>query len=179
MSKTVGQLVAESEGLAQFRKGARSSGQIEVGSFKVSPILSGTWTSPPDFLNRVAAPPMPTLPLRSLLPAFQTASNMIEYPKETGATNAANYQAVEGVDKPQSDLSFTLVQVAISTLATWIAASRQAMDDSPFCKTTSTADGCTSSSKNARAKFCSATVRADIFAEFAHRHRAQPGRRPT
>jgi hypothetical protein len=116
--KSMGQLVVESDGFAAFRKGARSSGQIEIGSFKASTITSGTWTAGPDFLPRIAAPPMPTLPLRALVPSFGVTTNLVEYCKEVSATGGSGYQYPEGSDKGQSDLGFKDDQTGSSSSRT-------------------------------------------------------------
>ena len=127
--KNIGDIVINSQQLEMFEKGARSSGQIQIGSFKT--ITTGPWSAAPDFRPQIAGVPTPALPLRALIPSFPTVSNLVEFGQESTATDAADYQAVEGTAKPQSDLSFSLVQRPVATIATWIAASRQLIDDSP------------------------------------------------
>jgi HK97 family phage major capsid protein len=56
---------------------------------------------------------------------------MIEYPQEKAAQLNADYQ-IEGQLKAQSDLSFEMKQTNIVTLAHWILASRQVLDDAPM-----------------------------------------------
>ena len=129
--KSLGDVLIESDGFAAFKKGARSSGQIEVGSFhrKAVTITSGSLVGP-DFRPVVAAPGMARLTLRDLIPSYQTVSNLVTYPFESAATNAADYQVNEGDAKAQSDFTYTLQQAAVCTLAHWIAASKQMVDDS-------------------------------------------------
>jgi HK97 family phage major capsid protein len=70
-----------------------------------------------------------------LLPQFRTVSNSIEVPKETSYTNNAAPQysagAYENVLKAESALSFSLTPTPVSTVAHWIPASRQILDDAP------------------------------------------------
>jgi HK97 family phage major capsid protein len=131
--KSLGAQVVDSEGLAAFRKGAKSSGQIEAGSLfqKAVNIISGPWTVGPDYRPTIAAPAQPRLPLRALLPTFVTTSNLCEYPRETARSGSPDYQYPEATDKVQGDFTFALIQCPISTIAFWIACSKQVVDDSP------------------------------------------------
>ena len=69
--------------------------------------------------------------LRQLLGAGQTTSNAIEFVRETGFTNAAAPVA-EGATKPESDLQFELDSAPVRTIAHWIMASMQVLDDVPM-----------------------------------------------
>ena len=128
--KDIGALIIQSENFAAFQKGSRSSGQIEVRSFKASPILSGTWTTGPDYRPTMAAPPQPRLTVRALMPTITTAGNLIEFPREDSHSGGPGYQTPEGTDKPQIDFAYSLQQAAVATLAHWLAASKQLVDDS-------------------------------------------------
>lgn len=68
--------------------------------------------------------------IRDLLLPGETASNSIEYVKETGFTNSAAPVA-EGAAKPYSDLTFDMATAAVKTLAHLFKASRQILDDAP------------------------------------------------
>lgn len=76
------------------------------------------------------------LTVRDMLPVATTASNLIEFPKENVFTNNAGPQigespeVYENVAKPESGITFTLSSEAVRTLAHWIPASRQVLDDS-------------------------------------------------
>lgn len=81
---------------------------------------------------------MPILPrrrmtVRNLLTVLQVSSGSVEYPKQTERTLAAGMVA-EGADKPESALVFDLVSVPIRTIAHWLPASRQILDDVPQLK---------------------------------------------
>jgi HK97 family phage major capsid protein len=68
------------------------------------------------------------LTIRDLITPGSTLSNMIQYVKETGFTNAAAPVA-EGELKPESTLVYSLTQSAVVTIAHWIKASKQILDD--------------------------------------------------
>ena len=72
--------------------------------------------------------PKRRLTVRSLLPTIQVNGNSVEYAKQTGFTNSAATVA-EGDLKPQSELQYDIVQVPIRTIAHWVIASRQILDD--------------------------------------------------
>ena len=54
---------------------------------------------------------------------------MIQFVRESGSTNAAAMQAGEGVAKGESAMTFELKNATVETLAHWIPASRQLLED--------------------------------------------------
>lgn len=70
--------------------------------------------------------------VRDLIMPGRTASNAIEYVRETGFQNMAAPQAGEGALKAQSDLSFGLVTTTVKTIAHWFRASKQVLSDIPL-----------------------------------------------
>lgn len=70
------------------------------------------------------------LTIRDLLLPGQTASNSVEYVKETGYTNSAA-MVDETTAKPYSDLTFDMATAPVRTLAHLFKASRQILDDAP------------------------------------------------
>jgi HK97 family phage major capsid protein len=76
--------------------------------------------------------PMPQrrLYVRNLLPTVNVNSGSVEYPRQTTRTNNAATVA-EGALKPESALGFDLQTTSIRTIAHWIPASRQVLDDAP------------------------------------------------
>lgn len=68
------------------------------------------------------------LTLEAFLPSIPTTSNAIEFTKETSFTNNAA-EAAEGSAKAESSLTFTLVNMPVSTVAHWIKISRQLASD--------------------------------------------------
>ena len=85
----------------------------------------------PDRRPEIIAPAQRLLTIRNLLLPGRTASNVVEYVKETGYQNMAAPVA-EGALKPQSDIKFDLVQTTVKTLAHWILASKQVLADVPL-----------------------------------------------
>jgi len=89
--------------------------------------MSGIYTSP----NR-------NLRIRDMIRSRPTSSNLIEFTRENAFTNNAgptvsgSPQAFENVTKPESANTFTLVNVPVVTLAHFIPASVQVLDDSPM-----------------------------------------------
>jgi len=73
------------------------------------------------------------LTIRDLLLPGQTASNNVEFVRETGYTNAAAPVA-ETTAKPYSDLTFNMASAPVRTLAHLFKASRQILDDAPALK---------------------------------------------
>jgi HK97 family phage major capsid protein len=72
------------------------------------------------------------LRVRDLLMAGRTNSNAIQYVQESAFTNAAaTVSETTGPTKPQSDLQMALVTSNVTTLAHWVNATRQILDDVP------------------------------------------------
>ena len=84
----------------------------------------GIWTTP----NR-------NLRIRDILPSSATNSNLVEFTREASFTNAAaptvagSPEAYENVTKPESAMTFSLVTAPVITLAHFIPASKQVLDD--------------------------------------------------
>lgn len=70
------------------------------------------------------------LTIRDILTVIPTSNGSIEYVKETGFENKAKAVA-EGAQKPESNLSFALETAPVRTIAHWIQASKQILDDVP------------------------------------------------
>jgi len=70
----------------------------------------------------------PPLVLRNLLTHRPTNANKVEFVRENVFTNAASPQ-VEGNAKAESALTFTIAYEAVRTLAHWIPATRQVLND--------------------------------------------------
>lgn len=71
--------------------------------------------------------------VRDLLTPGRTNSGSIQYPKETGFTNsAATHTETGGTAKPQSEIKFDIVTTTVTTIAHWVQATRQILDDAPM-----------------------------------------------
>lgn len=73
--------------------------------------------------------------IRDLLMQGNTNSGSIQYPKETGFTNsAATVTETAGTAKPQSEIKFDIVTATVTTIAHWVLATRQILDDAPMLR---------------------------------------------
>lgn len=69
--------------------------------------------------------------VRDLLTPGRTGSNAIQYIRETGFTNNAAVQT-EGETKGESDIDYELITRSVATIAHFIVASKQILDDAPM-----------------------------------------------
>jgi len=135
-AKSAGDLLIESD----------SYKNMGSGEFKASQILKGFFTKDldstdpkggilvsPQTIAGVLTPPQEDLRIRDLLNVQRTTSNAIEYIVETGFTNASAV-APEKSLKPQSDLTFDIESATVKTLAHWIPATRQIIQDAPMLR---------------------------------------------
>jgi HK97 family phage major capsid protein len=83
----------------------------------------------PDRRPGIIAPGMNRVWVRDSIPVGTTTSNMVEYVREKSAQQNPDYQTPEGALKAQSDFQFELVQAPVVTIAHWLLASRQVLDD--------------------------------------------------
>ncbi len=81
----------------------------------------------------IIAPVVRRLTIRDLLMPGRTNQASIQYPKETGFTNsAATHTETAGTTKPQSEIKFDIVTTSVTTIAHWVLATRQILDDAPM-----------------------------------------------
>lgn len=134
--------VAKSIG-AQFVETPEVKSLVEAGvnrpkKFTAHMAVKTTITSAADsggslgtpYRDAVVMMPQRRLYVRDLLPVINVTSNSVEYAKQTTRTNNAGMVA-EGALKPESALAWTLADTPIRTIAHWIPASRQVLDDVP------------------------------------------------
>jgi len=158
--KTIGQRFIESDTYAASVKAGHpgnSIGKVKLGSVMgyegLSPwrpystaIVNATGLNQPLVEeDRVAGifidPGQRLMTIRDLIPVQRTVSNMITFVRENVFTNAAapqgagsSPQVSENVAKAESAMTFELLNEAVQTLAHWIPASRQVLDDSPMLR---------------------------------------------
>lgn len=72
--------------------------------------------------------PRRRLTVRDLLNPGNTSSNLVEYARQTTRTNNAAMVS-EGAQKPESAYAWERAEAPVRTLAHWVPASRQAMED--------------------------------------------------
>lgn len=111
-----------------------TSGKVDVKSFSkalgAGAASAGALVQPQQNAG-ILMPGLRRLTIRDLLAQGRTTSNAIEYVRENVFTNSAAPVA-EGTLKPESQLTFTKETANVKTIAHWIQASRQIMDDAPM-----------------------------------------------
>lgn len=129
--KSYGEQVVESEAFKAAFEGKRvTAGMIATVSVKTANVT--TDLSPTRIILPERLPSLPRLRralfLREIIGAGTTQSNLLEYVRVTGFTNAAE-PVTEGHLKPRSTLSYDLKTSAVTTLAHLYKASKQILAD--------------------------------------------------
>jgi len=121
----MGQQFVKSDAYKSF-----AEGRAQKARFEVKNTLTGSDANvAPDRKPGIVPGAFQMLTLESLFNALPTSSNAIEFTKEASFTNSAA-ETAEGGAKPESALTWSLVNMPISTVAHWIKISRQlAMDN--------------------------------------------------
>jgi HK97 family phage major capsid protein len=127
---SVGEQVANSEEFKALAKARRGTARIEVKAITSLTGAAGGVLVPPQRLPLVTPPPRPYR-VRSLLAPGRTASNAIIYPQELLRTNNAAVVPEAGV-KPESSVTFEEKTGTVKTIAHWLPASKQILDDVPY-----------------------------------------------
>jgi HK97 family phage major capsid protein len=137
-AKSAGYLVIENEDVKAFMASPKAGQRVGVD---VKAIISSATTladgSAGDLIvpQRVGMvePVVRRMTIRDLLTPGRTGQPSIQYPIETGFTNAAATVSEQtGPTKPQSDIQFDLVTQSVTTIAHWVLATRQILDDAPM-----------------------------------------------
>ena len=117
-----------------LKQGNKFRGRISATVNTVTSATSGAGSAGdlivPQRQPGIITPPNRRLRIRDLLPKGRTTSNAIEYVKESGFTNAAAVVA-EGTSKPESSLTFEIANAPVRTIAHWLRATKQILDDVP------------------------------------------------
>lgn len=126
---------AETSWGEQFIKSARyadfAGGQMQKLRVEIKNTLTGSDTNvAPDRKPGIVGGAVLPFSMEALLPSLPTNSNAIEFTKEASFTNSAA-EVAEGAAKPESALTWTLVNMPVSTVAHWIKISKQLAADAP------------------------------------------------
>lgn len=133
---TIGEVFVKSEAFKAMTSGGNASRArvtLEGDQLKAVAPIYGTidpnqFPVAPQREDGIRPPAMRKTFVRDALPNAPTTSNMIEYVQEKSHQLAPQVVS-EGALKPQSDMSFELVQAPVVTIAHWILVSRQVLDD--------------------------------------------------
>lgn len=126
--KSLGQRVMENEEVKAFcAAGKRGSVRVNAA---ITTDAAGDLVVP-QRQPGIVAPPNRRMTIRDLLMPGRTDSNSIEYVRETGFDNQAE-SVTEGEAKPESGITFELVNTPVRTIAHWVHATRQILADAPM-----------------------------------------------
>jgi HK97 family phage major capsid protein len=119
----------------QFIKNARyadfAGGNLAKLRVEIKNTLVGSDTNvAPDRKPGIVAGAVLPFAMEALLPSTTTSSNAIEFTKEASFTNSSA-EAAEGSAKAESALTWSLVNMPVSTVAHWIKISKQLAADAP------------------------------------------------
>jgi HK97 family phage major capsid protein len=135
-AKSIGEEFTEQEGFKSVAENQRGTARMRLKA--VTNITSATTGTggvgvaiQPDRVPGIITQPERQFMVRDLIMPGRTASNSIEYVRESGFQNMAAPVA-EGGSKPQSDLSFELKTTTVKTIAHWFKASKQVLADIPL-----------------------------------------------
>jgi HK97 family phage major capsid protein len=135
--KSLGAQVTEMDEVKEWLK-SRKSKSVSV---QVKAIISALTTDADGSAGDLIVPerrpgilglPQRRLTIRNLITPGRTSSNAIQYVKETGFTNsAATVSETSGAAKPRSEIKFDLMTTAVTTIAHYVMATKQILDDVP------------------------------------------------
>lgn len=134
--KSLGTAIVLAQGFKDFAAGTSSRARFEVqantiiGQSGTSPIDSDDTLVPAQRRAGIIELARRRLTVRGALPNAPTTSNAIEYTKETTWTNNAA-ETAEAAQKPESVWGATLYTANVRTIAHFIKASKQIMEDAP------------------------------------------------
>jgi HK97 family phage major capsid protein len=138
--KSIGETVTDSESVKSFLAGG-GKGRVSV-EVEQKAIISSLTTAAngsagdlivPDRIPGVQGVANRPLRVRDLLMPGRTDKNSIQFIQETSYTNnAATVSETSGATKAQSDMYFDIVTSNVTTIAHWVQATRQILDDVPM-----------------------------------------------
>lgn len=131
--ESLGQMVIKSDAFKEYAQGSTSKMKFQANTIigqEGSPLENSDTLVAPNRLAGIIPGAFRLLRLRDILPAGTTGSNALEYVRELAFTNDAA-ETNEGVAKPESDITFELVNTPVKTIAHWLKASKQVLDDAP------------------------------------------------
>lgn len=131
--ETLGRIVIKSDAFKQYAAGQTSKMRFEANTIigqEGSPPANSDTLVAPQRLAGIIPGAFRSLRLMEVLPQATTSSNAVEYTRELAFTNGAA-ETAEGDSKPQASLTFELVNAPVRTIAHWLKASKQVLEDAP------------------------------------------------
>jgi len=132
----LGSQFIKSEQFLQMQDGRSGRARMDIKAAIINATGQNQPLVPADRLTGINTVVNRQLMIRDLIPTSMTTSNLIEFVRENTFTNNAGPQiggspeAFENVTKPESAITFTLATEAVQTLAHFIPASKQVIEDS-------------------------------------------------
>lgn len=133
--KSIGHQVIENEDVKKLLTNRRGRAVVNFKNLGLSAAITSAAASAGDLVVEqrvpgIIMPPERRLTIRDLLPVGRTSSNLIEFVRELVLTNNAAAVA-ENTTKGESDITFEDATSAVRTIAHWLAAAKQILDDAP------------------------------------------------
>ncbi|MES1924711.1 phage capsid family protein [Salinisphaera sp. T31B1] len=124
-----------SDSFAAMQKGANSTGRVEIQAPMNAITNTGEGGTEHDVqadrASTIYNDPRRSLTLLNLMPTLPVTSKTFEYLRLNGYQNAAAFQINEGDQKAEGDMPTELVDTPITTIAHFVRASAQIIDDAP------------------------------------------------
>lgn len=137
--KSLGEFVTDNAEVKAFLESRASKGSVGM---EVKAIISSLTTAAngsagdlivPDRVPGVVGVPTRKLTMRDVITGGRTDKNSVQFIQETSFTNnAATVTETAGTAKAQSDIYFDIVTSNVTTIAHWVQATRQILDDVPM-----------------------------------------------
>jgi len=131
---SVGKSVVENDKFKSWLETGGEKSRVRIGVKAITSLTSGDGAAgdliDPQRNPGIIRQPDRLMTIRDLVSVGRTTSNAVEFIQETGFTNNAAPVA-EGAEKPESSLEFTLQTTPVRTIAHWIQASKQILQDVP------------------------------------------------
>jgi len=124
---SMGKQFTGSDAYKNFAGGNTQKARFEVQN---NTVTGADATVAPDRKAGIISGPQTPMTLESFLPSLPTSSNAIEFSRELAFTSNAAEVAEAGA-KPESDITFELVTMPVSTVAHWVRISKQLASDAP------------------------------------------------
>jgi HK97 family phage major capsid protein len=134
LSSSPGAQFTNNEKVKAFIADRTSRGRVRVDMAAITTVTAGATRNvlvPPDRLPGIITAPQRRMTVRDLITPGRTSQNSIQYVREVGFSNAAGVVS-EGALKPESDIDFELITTNVATIAHFIVASKQILDDAPM-----------------------------------------------
>lgn len=121
---------AEFTGSDNYKNYAQGNSKSATFTVQNNTVTGDDATVAPDRKPGVVPGATALLTLESFLPSMPTISNSIEFTRELTFVNNAAEVAESGA-KPETEITFELVPMPISTIAHWVRISKQLSQDAP------------------------------------------------